>query len=201
MTANALHLGERAKGNILKPCLRTIPYSAITGALNRRFGSPSPSDSGWGTIKAVGFIEEAVGRNRIETLTYSPRDRVAGISKIPLQIEFLAEVLAKIVVIDNDAAGLLPEKFQITLGGMRSHGFGAAELHLKDRVAAGDPHPGILRVRLPEEEVGSFGIIKVMTPVYGYLFKPVPGTHTGNYVRSVFEGSRVVGPELLLRPK
>jgi hypothetical protein len=71
LTANAIHLGERAKGNLFKPCLRTVPYSAITGALSRRFGQ-----LGGDGIKAVGYLEESVGRNRVELLTYSPRDRV-----------------------------------------------------------------------------------------------------------------------------
>ncbi len=195
LTANAIHLGERAKGNLFKPCLRTVPYSAISGALSRRFGEP-----GQNGIKAVGFLEESVGRNRVELLTYSPRDRVVEISKIPLQVEFLSDVLSTVVVLANDGAQQLPERFQIVLGGMRSHGFGATELRLREKRPAGSPRPGLLRLRLPEEEAGSFGIVKVQAAVYGYLFKPKPGTHSGVYVRALFEGSRVVGPEILLQP-
>jgi hypothetical protein len=194
LTARALYLGERAKGNLFKPCLHTIPYSAITGALNRHFADGGHGDP----IKAVGFLENRVGHNRAELLTYSPRDRVAENSKIPLQVEFLTDVVATVVVVDSEATRKLPERFSITLGGMRSHGFGEAELKLREKRPATNPAPGLLRVRLPEEEAESFGIIKVQTPVYGYLFKPTPGTHTGVYVRSLFEGSRVLGPEVLL---
>ncbi|HZO98857.1 MAG TPA: hypothetical protein VFD30_01040 [Terriglobia bacterium] len=196
LTAKAIHLGERAKGNLFKPCVQTIPYSAITGALMHRF-----SQAGEGGIKAVGFLDESVGRNRVELLTYSPRDRVVEISKIPLQVEFLSDVLATVLVIANEATLRFPERFQIVLGGMRSHGFGSAGLKFREKRPAGSPRPGLLRVRLPEEEAAAFGIIKVQTPVFGYLFKPAPGTHSGVYVRALFEGSRVVGPEMLLQPQ
>jgi len=194
LTANAIHLGERAKGNLFKPCLQTIPYTAITGALMRRFAQAEG-----GGIKAVGYLENSVGRNRVELLTYSPRDRVVEISKIPLQVEFLSNVLATVVVIAREAALHLPEHFQITLGGMRSHGFGSADLRFREKRPAGNPRPGLLRVRLPEEEAAPFDIVKIQTPMLGYLFKPTPGTHTGVYVRALFEGSRVVGPEILLQ--
>ncbi len=200
VTASALYLGERAKGNVFKPCLRTIPYSAISGALNRRFGELSGNGWSGGGIKAVGFLQGGTGQNRTEIVTYGPRDRVSSVSKIPLQIEFLADVRATVVVVANEAAAKLPEKLQISLGGMRSHGFGLAELRFKERREAGTPRPGVLRVRLPEEEVENFGIREVRKPVYGYLFKPTQGSHTGVYVRSLFEGSGVVASELLLEP-
>lgn len=200
LMAQALYLGERAKGNLFKPCLRTIPFSAITGALNKHFG-PNDGDGGMTEeLKAVGYLRQAVERNRMELITYSPRDRVAEVSKIPLQVEYLADALATILVIANGAAAKLPENFNITLGGMRSHGFGRAEVRLVEKQPAGEPRPGLLRVRLPEEEAAAFGIARVLTPVYGYLFRPTPGTHSGVYVRSLFEASRVVAPELLLEP-
>jgi hypothetical protein len=116
-------------------------------------------------------------------------------------VEFLSDVLGTVLVVANEATLEFPQHFQIVLGGMRSHGFGAAELKLKEKRGAGSPRPGLLRVRLPEEEAASFGIVKVQTPVYGYLFKAEPGTHSGVYVRALFEGSRVVGPEILLQPQ
>jgi len=200
LTAAALHLGERAKGNLFKPCLRTIPLTAITGALRRHFGTVDQEQGGVG-IKAVGFLDAALNRNRVEILTYSPRDRVREVSKIPLQVEFLTDVLATVLVVASDAASRLPERFELTLGGLRSHGFGRAHLRFLEKQPAGSPRPGVLRVRLPEEETTTFGIVRVQAPVYGYLFKPTPGAHPGLYVRSLFEGSQVVGPKLLLYPK
>lgn len=198
LRARALCLGERAKGNLFKPCLETIPFSAISGALSKRFGGGAGNQEA--EIKAVGFLQEAVGRNRRELLTCAPRDRVQNISKIPLQVEFLQDVLATIVIVSNHAAEGLPDGFSLVLGGMRSHGFGQAELKLQEKRPAANPNLGSLRVRLPEDEAANFGIVKVEIPVYGYLFKPTPGTHTGVYVRSLFEGSRVIGPAPIVKP-
>ena len=195
LTSEALYLGERAKGNVFKPCLRTIPYSAISGALRSGFGRADNLHQ----INAIGFLEEGTGRNRVEFLTYGPRDRASGISKIPLQIEFLADVRASILIVETEAAVKLPRSFQICLGGMRSHGFGIARLQFRGLVSEGQPRIGVLRVRLPEEELGNFGIRKVLRPVYGYLFKPAQQSG-GIYVRSLFEGSRVVAPDALLQP-
>ncbi len=196
VTASALYLGERAKGNVFKPCLRTIPYSAITGALNRLFQDGRKTEE----IKAVGFLVQRVGCNRLEVLTYSPQNRGQRVSKIPLQVEYLADARGHVVVVANDTTSGLPERFEITLGGMRSHGFGWAGMKFLERRRGGEPRLGRLRVRLPEDETGSFGILRVEAPVYGYLFKPTQGSHTGVYVRSLFEGSRVVASELLLEP-
>ncbi|MGH9453152.1 MAG: hypothetical protein ACRD2O_04190 [Terriglobia bacterium] len=185
LTAEALHLGERAKGNLFKPCVRTIPYSGISGALSRQFGP----------IQAVGFLEKGID---VEILTYAPRERVADSSKIPLQVEYLVDVLATVVVVPGEAAGALPTRFPVALGGMRSRGFGRAEMKFRER-SESRTRQGRLRVRLPEKAASAFGVVKVLAPVYGYLFEPTPGTHTGVYVRSLFEGSRAVAPEVLLK--
>lgn len=189
LTARALHLGERAKGNLFKPCVRTIPYSGISGALSRRFGP----------VQAVGYLERSSGRNRTEILTYAPRERVADFSKIPLQVEYLVDVLATVVVLPGEAAATLPPRFAITLGGMRSRGFGSAEMKFQERTDA-RTRPGRLRVRLPEKAAPAFGVVKVLAPVFGYLFEPDTAAHSGVYVRSLFEGSRVVAPGALLEP-
>jgi len=72
--ADALYIGERMKGSIFKPCIKTIPFSQISGALNTKFGRTD--------FKAVGILNEDAEFNRIDYLTYSPRDRNSGISKI-----------------------------------------------------------------------------------------------------------------------
>jgi len=192
LRAGALHLGERPKGNLFKPCLRTIPFSAISGALSHRFGV-SP-------LRAVGYLEDSVGCNRLELLTYAPRDRVCGLSKIPLQVEYLADVRGKVLIVADEPARGIPERFELALGGMRSRGFGRAEFSFLEKRASGDVQLGRLRVRVPEEEKARFGIRNVVRPVWGYLFRPTPNTQSGVYVRSLFEGSEVVGPKLLLEP-
>jgi hypothetical protein len=191
ITSDSIYLGERPKGNIFKPCTKTIPFSQISGALNKKFASS--------TIKAVGYLIEATEFNRSNYLIYSPRDRYSSISKVPLQIEFLVNMSGKVFVLKNQDTQNLPDQFEISLGGMRSKGFGRSRL-TKESVESGSKvAPGVLNVRIPVEEMGSFNIGKIFSPVYGYLFKPLPGTFTGRYVLSLFEGSEVVAPSFLLK--
>ena len=191
ITGEVLHLGERPKGNIFKPCIRTIPFSQISGALNRALGS--------GSIKAVGCLTEHPDCNQIHYLTYSPRDRGSDISKIPLQVEFLVNVLGKVYVLRNKDSSVLPDRLEIAMGGLRSKGFGRCLLVKEQEIEGREVGRGILNVRIPMEEAETFNIRSVLKPVYGYLFKPLPNTFTGNYVLSLFEGSEVVAPKFLIQ--
>jgi hypothetical protein len=188
--SDALYLGERPKGNIFKPCIKTIPFSQISGALNRLFGLAN--------FKAVGCLTGNVEFNQINYLIYSPRDRISNTSKIPLQVEFLVNVLGKVYVLKNECSEILPDKFEIVLGGLKAKGFGRCLLSKEREIDGKEVGQGLLNVRIPVEEAESFNIRKVLTPVYGYLFKSIPQTFTGNYVRSLFEGSEVVAPKFLL---
>lgn len=192
LIADALYLGERPKGEIFKPCIGTIPFSQISGALNRAFGRQD--------FKAAGYLVPEGHYNQVRYLTYSPRDRVANLSKVPLQVEFLSEVLSRILILDNDAAKILPELFSLPLGGLRSRGFGSCRLTLKQRLSEWKPVKGTLLTRIPMSELHLFDIRNILAPKYGYLFKPEPGTFTGVYVKSLFENSLVVGPPFLLGP-
>jgi len=191
ITAEALYLGERPKGNIFKPCIRTIPFSQISGALNRAFGSTS--------IKAVGCLTEHPDCNQTQYLTYSPRDRGSDISKVPLQVEFLVNVLGKVYVLRNEDSSVLPDRLGISMGGLRSKGFGSCLLVKEREIEGTEVAPGLLNVRIPMEETESFNIRSILRPVYGYLFKPLPNAFTGSYVLSLFEGSVVVAPKFLMR--
>jgi hypothetical protein len=192
LTADALYLGERPKGEIFKPCIRTIPFSQITGALNRAFACLN--------FKAAGHLRKDGEHNQVHYLTYAPRERVANFSKVPLQVEFLSEVQARVFILANDAARVLPKQFSLALGGMRSRGFGNCRMTLTLAHDKRNPITGFLLTRIPLNELGSFDIKKTLSPRYGYLFQPEPGTYTGCYVKSLFEGSVVVGPEFLLKP-
>jgi len=191
INADALYLGERPKGNIFKPCIKTIPFSQISGALNRKFGSNN--------LKAVGYLTGNSDFNQINYLIYSPRDRNSRISKIPLQVEFLVNVLGKVFVLNNEDSKILPDKFEIVMGGLRSKGFGKCLLSKERDVDGKEVNRGSLNVRIPIEETNSFNIKSILKPVYGYLFKPLPNTYTGNYVLSLFEGSEAVAPKFLIR--
>jgi hypothetical protein len=191
LTSESLYLGERAKGEIFKPCLKTIPFSQITGALNTKFGLND--------LKAVGYLLNDSRYNNIDYLTYAPKDRNLGISKLPLRVEFLTNVVARVFILKNKAAEVLPEEFEISVGGLKSKGFGRCSLKKVNILDANKVDKGILNVRIPIDEKDSFNIKNVIKPIYGYLFRPKPKTFTGNYILSLFEGSEVVAPTFLLR--
>ncbi len=186
-----LYLGERPKGTIFKPCIKTIPYSQISGALNSRFGIS--------TAKAAGYLIDRVGYNKTSYLVYSPRDRYVGKSKVPLEVEFLADVVGKVFVLKDENTQSFLNSFEISLGGLRSKGFGRCTLTRKSIIKESEPERGTLATRIPVKQSESFGIKNVLRPTYGYLFEPIPGTFTGNYVLSLFEGSEVIGPQFLLK--
>lgn len=191
LTSKCLYLGERGKGDIFKPCLRTIPFSQISGALNSKFGTDG--------FKAVGYLSGNSEYNTTEYMTYAPKDRISGISKLPLQVEFLTNVFAKIFVLKNKDAETLPDEFQMSMGGLKSKGFGVCNLKKAGIADARKVTQGILKVRIPIDEKDAFNVKNIIKPVYGYLFKKIPNTYTGNYVLSLFEGSEVAAPLFLLR--
>lgn len=194
LTAEALVLGERPKAGTFLPCVQTIPYSQITGALRHHFGN-NPS------LHAAGHLVKKDGHNLSEWLTYSPRDKVADISKVPLQVQFLTNVVGRIYVLENEAAKRLPEEFPLSLGGFRSRGFGDCHLRRLGTVDVSDPQRGLLNTRIPEKRLGIFNIRSVQAPVYGYLWEPDANDPlSGVYVLSLFEGSLVDAPSFLVQP-
>jgi hypothetical protein len=189
LTADALYLGERPKGEIFKPCIRTIPFSQITGALNSRFARTD--------FKAVGFLIEQPEANRDCYLTYSPRERVADHSKVPLQVHFLINVVGAVFIVENEASQKLDKEFDILMGGMRSRGFGRCKLTYCRDIDDREIVQGKLKTRLPVSELTTFSIIAIVMPRYGYLWQPEPKTMTGCYVKSLFEDSIIKGPDFL----
>ena len=187
--SEALCMGERTKGGLLRPCSRTIRYSQISGALRSKFGANE--------IHAAGYLVEGNGYNKTEYLVYSPRERVKGVSKVPLRIEFLANVRGKVYILENDFTTTFPHRFEILMGALISKGFGLCALHKVGLVEAGPPRPGALRTRIPLDKAEIFNIRRVIRPVYGYLFEPTSPI-SGKYILSLFEGSEVVAPEFLV---
>ena len=139
--------------------------------------------------------------NARELLTFAPRDRGREVSTLPLQIEYLANVRAEVFVFRNDFTADWPDEFTIQMGAMRSKGFGHCRLTRIGAVpCAQQPQRGQLACRLPEDDAvkDAFGIRTVESPVYGYLFKPDTGG-TGHYVRSYFEGTRLLADPVILQ--
>lgn len=188
LTSAALCMGERVKGAIFRPCdTKTIRYSVITGALRSYFAIPD--------LHAAGYLLEDDGHNEIHYFTYCPQDRATGTSKVPLTAQFLVNVLGLVYV--KKGGFNLPEELDITMGALKSRGFGRCHLKLRGAVTGRMGPPGLLRTRIPFDLLGEFDVRSVRQPRYGYLFRPTSPS-TGVYVRALFEGSEVVGPNVLV---
>jgi len=190
MESDLLCLGERIRGSVFRPCLDVFTYTGLVGALKARFPCPYRS------IQAAGRFLHA----RRELLVFSPRDRGRETSVVPLEIECLVDVQAHLYVGLNDFTATWPQQFQFRLGAMKSKGFGECRVTKLGVVKAGEPRPGRLAMRIPDEPnvLEALGIAKVEAPVLGYLFQPDRGG-TGHYVRALFEGSLVVADPILLK--
>lgn len=185
LTSPALCLGERLKAGLFRPCdTRTIRYSAITGALRQHLR---------GDVHAAGYIPQDPPP-QVRYWVYAPRDRGAGVSKIPITVQYLANVEGRVYVLMNGERP--PPTLEFSLGALKSHGLGRCLMELLGEI---DPPTvrGLLLTRLPEEVAPLFGVSPVQ-PRYGYLFRPTSPTE-GVYVRSLFEDSLVEGPACLVK--
>lgn len=193
LRSEAICLGERIKKGTVRPTVKTIPYSQITGALRATFGKQN--------LHATGVI---VNEPSKQFLTFSPKDNIKGVSKIPITVEFLTNVVGRVYVVENEDSRVIPSELTIFLGAMRSKGLGETRLaklgviDLSEREARQEMIiKGVLATRIPMEQLPTFEV-KPIRPRYGYLFKPT-SLSTGQYVLSLFEGSDVSGPRFLLR--
>lgn len=193
LTADILCIGERFKKGLVRPCVKTIPYSTITGALRQEvLGIPSWKDEG----HAVGYISKY---SEI-TLVGGPRDVVTGAAKLPLTTQALTDVEGMVYVVYDERTENLPTKLEFSMGALKSKGFGRVRLERQNDklIDSGDMEIGYLRTRIPEELLNLFGIESIKKPVYGYLFKPTSDT-SGKWVRSLYDGSIVLGPPFLIQ--
>jgi len=198
----AMILGERFKGGIFRPSSKVLRYSQITGALRVELGLQD--------IHAVGIIE----RFDIDFFVYSPQDKVAGRSKIPLMAEVLTDVKARVYIASPTD---LPEELFLRIGALATKGFGESSLKIvrvievdelrksieeTSRILSGGGLPE-LATRLPlREEVykGVFGISRMIKPIYCYMAYPTSPT-TGYYELSLKEGSIVIASSILIRKR
>lgn len=192
VTAELLCLGDRMRGSIFRPSLEVLPATTLEGALRSKFPRPDRC------VHPIGRILRA----RKEALVYSPRDRVAGVSKVPIQTELLTELEAEVYVRLNDWTLKFPERFGMRVGAMRAQGCGWTEWEVvEDEVPAGQPVPGRLYSRVPDSDKWkeAFGIKNVISARVGYLPIPERGARTF-YQRALFEGSAVVADPVVVRP-
>jgi len=186
--SETLCIGERIKKGTFRPTVMTIPYTTITGALKTHFGGEE--------IHAVGCIESYDSK---DYLTYSPRDRRTGVSKIPISLEFLVNVRGHVYVLKNNETEKIPDRFELKLGALRVKGLGYTQFMKNDviEVDEGQLEYGELNTRIPLEHLDKF-LIKPIKPIYGYLLKPV-SLSEAVYVKSLFEGSEVFAPWFLTK--
>ena len=141
----------------------------------------------------------------MDEFTYSVRDTLLGISKMPIIANCLAaktkeeKIKAKVYVPhdkkENLQDGLLDTEFQ--MGALKSKGFGKCKVARIESKEC-EIKQGNLKVKLFESEIEEFGI-ELITPVYGYLFKPDEFSIGGVYRRALFPGSLANAPEVLLK--
>ena len=151
--SETLCIGERIKKGTFRPTVMTIPYTTITGALKSYFGGEE--------IYAVGCIESY---NSKDYLTYSPRDRRTGVSKIPISLEFLVNVRGHIYILKNKEAEEIPDRFKLKLGALRVKGLGYTQF-IKNGIVEVDESRleyGELNTRIPLEHLDKFLIKPVV---------------------------------------
>ncbi len=197
LEAETLCLGERVKKATFRPTLLTIPSTQATGAIR---AATDRAD-----LWAIGYLEEDYLRQPlVERVVYAPRDKGTDISKLPLEVQVLRDVRARMFV---RAEGDQPpfQRLNLTLGAFRSKGIGRASLLLNGHEVSLKVEEGELKSRIPEQDLAMVGIETVMKPIYGYLFKPNPPgdeySLSGRYVRALFEKSLVKGYAFIINPR
>ncbi|HRU92271.1 MAG TPA: hypothetical protein P5268_04455 [Candidatus Marinimicrobia bacterium] len=196
-------IGERFKGGVFRPCQTTIPSSTIDGAFKHYLGIE---------VKAVGLFIE--GTYEIKEFTYSIRDKALGISKMPIFAQYLSpyraenaellgyesyskdKILANIYIVPENNGYSLIKNLSFQMGALKSKGFGKCQVV----EISHEEYPikqGLLNVKIHEEDCEPFGV-RVIEPVYGYLFKPDEHSISGVYKRALFPGSLVKAPEVLI---
>jgi len=200
LTSELLCIGERTKKGTFRPCVKTIPFSTITGALREKF---SRSD-----IYAVGKFASEYLENIDEFRNihvYSPRYIIEDVTRLPLKIEFLTGVKAHIYLflreeeVEKFCQQDKNKSFDIVMGAFKTKGFGICHLEFLRIIEDSKIVNGGLQTRIPDPEIypNYFGIKEVKKPIYGYLFEPTNNV-TGKYIKSIFEGSLVEGYDFLV---
>ena len=192
---SVIAIGERIKKGTFRPCIRTVPFSTISGALRQCYSRQD--------INAVGFFEGTLDNVRID---HSANNRATECADLPLTTEALVNPRGKVYVLaKNDEMDLTKaldadRPILLAIGALKSKGLGRCQLRKTREIANPEKRMGVLRTRIPEDSAALFGIDNagIKKPIYGYLFRPT-SISDGVYVRSLFEGSIVNGYGFLLK--
>ncbi len=184
-----LCLGERVKKGTYRGTIETcIPYSQISGALWARFNAP---------FDAVGIF---ISRPCVVDYAFALQDAARGVAKLTLQVSALTQVRARVYIAGNDTASTLREEFELTMGALRSKGFGKCWLEKKRAAHTSELEMkiGELRTRIPERALDRFGVYPIRE-LWGYLFEPDAMRLGGRYTRALLEKSLVRAPRFLVK--
>lgn len=205
MKAELLCISERMKKGNYRPCVSTIPFSTITGALKEAYFEREDD------VFAAGYITAIDGQPNNDNvtpqlLTVAPQNLVTGVARegiAPVMVEYLHDIEAKVFVVKNEAAEKTigqNNNLRINIGGFRSKGMGCATLTRASSTIM-RKQKGILLTRIPEKYINNFGIDKVIRPRFCYLHEPDPARpYSPNvYNLSYMEGSEVEGTSPLIR--
>lgn len=199
LTTLAVAIGERVKKGTFRPCVETIPTSTLMGCFFEHFG--------FRDFVAIGFFDKDSYQKKLHT--YAPFDSAIGTAKLPLVIEYLApkdgikEITGDIYVAASDETRCIfndNSDYLVSIGAMRSKGFGQLRLRLKQEVQP-ITKIGYLRGRLRENDALAFGIDPkrdIISPNYGYLFRPDMHRISGHYERAILPGTILEGPDFLI---
>lgn len=199
LTTQAIAIGERVKKGTFRPCVETLPTSTLMGCFQEHFGL-------FGFV-AIGFFKKNSYQKKL--YTYAPFDSATGTAKLPIVLEYLAprennlEINGEIFVTATDETRRIFENngnYLVSIGALRSKGFGQCQLCLEEEV---QPRlkVGYLRGNLREKDAPVFGIDlqkALISPNYGYLFRPDLHRISGQYERALFAGTILEGPDFLI---
>lgn len=186
-----LIIGERFKRGVYRPCIETIPSSTVAGFFRENLGIPN--------LTGVGLIDS--GSYERKWIVVSLFDEALHGVSMPVETEYLAprdgEVRAHLYVSWDDSLNHLKtiKRLPVVMGAWRYKGFGRGVLSFVELYEP-EIRPIELKTRLTEKAAKVLGVRRVLAPVYGYLFDST-GPATGRWVRSLFEGSILEGPDFL----
>lgn len=217
LEANLLCIRERMKKGNYCPCVKTIPFSTITGALKEAYFKRDDP------VYAAGYLTK-VHRQDINTLedvqniepqilVLSPQDKITGEPRkgiAPIRIEYLEDVEARVFIVANDTVRKTfddhEEPLIINVGAFLSKGMGRCILTDKKTHAEIKNKKGRLLTRIPIDYLDKF---KINTEdnkgaeyksKFCYLYEPDQDNQfkPNHYLLSLLEGSEVEGLEYLI---
>lgn len=199
--SNLLYIGERIKKGTFKPSISPIaikykqkhreegilplPYSTVTGSIQALLGDDK-------NVHAIGKIT----RYKKGYMAVAPYDSALNTAKLPITIEYLADVQGEFYIKKTDdfnSLDLIGKDFH--LGGLKSKGFGNCEIlsrHMFEPKRTNGKGRFLSRIYYEDDVLRHFGIDKenIIKPYFGYLFKKT-SIFDGYYQKSIFENTIV----------